>query len=212
VVFRRDSKVDAFQRQLSALRHQLGGEADDPDERHAARLPAVDDDDLPFPFEAAASAASTRGSFLIPREPVMPAAPDPVDPAALAIPALDERTSVLSHTTAWKGDLDSTGSLHVHGRVDGSLTARDAIYIAEEAVVDADVRAATVTIAGSVRGSVLCTDRFEVLPRGRVAGEIRAPVVVIHEGALLTGDIAMTSAGDTGRAMRPVARAAQSGD
>src|SRR3954451_16923827 len=29
VVFRRDSKVDAFQRQISALRHQLGGETDD---------------------------------------------------------------------------------------------------------------------------------------------------------------------------------------
>ena len=29
VVFRRDSKVDAFQRQISALRHQLGGENDD---------------------------------------------------------------------------------------------------------------------------------------------------------------------------------------
>ena len=28
VVFRRDSKVDAFQRQISALRHQLGGEND----------------------------------------------------------------------------------------------------------------------------------------------------------------------------------------
>ena len=29
VVFRRDSKVDAFQRQISALRHQLGGENED---------------------------------------------------------------------------------------------------------------------------------------------------------------------------------------
>ena len=29
MVFRRDSKVDAFQRQISALRHQLGGENDD---------------------------------------------------------------------------------------------------------------------------------------------------------------------------------------
>ena len=28
MVFRRDSKVDAFQRQISALRHQLGGEND----------------------------------------------------------------------------------------------------------------------------------------------------------------------------------------
>ena len=39
MVFRRDSKVDAFQRQISALRHQLGGESDDapvPDRDHHA--------------------------------------------------------------------------------------------------------------------------------------------------------------------------------
>ena len=29
MAFRRDSKVDAFQRQISALRHQLSGESDD---------------------------------------------------------------------------------------------------------------------------------------------------------------------------------------
>ncbi len=38
VVFRRDSKVDAFQRQISALRHQLGGENEDA---------AMPDHDLP---------------------------------------------------------------------------------------------------------------------------------------------------------------------
>ena len=38
MVFRRDSKVDAFQRQISALRHQLGGENEDA---------AMPDHDLP---------------------------------------------------------------------------------------------------------------------------------------------------------------------
>jgi len=58
-------------------------------------------------------------------------------------------TSVIAHSTTWSGDLESSGSLHVHGRVEGSLTARDTIFIAEEADVDAIIRAANVTIAGS---------------------------------------------------------------
>ena len=76
------------------------------------------------------------------------------DPAPPPIPAIDMQTSVIAHSTAWSGDLESSGSLHIHGRVEGSLTARDTIFIAEEADVDAVIRAANVTVAGNVRGSV----------------------------------------------------------
>ena len=90
--------------------------------------------------------------------------PDSVPPP---IPAIDMHTSVIAHSTAWSGDLESSGSLHIHGRVEGSLTARESVFIAEEADVDAVIRAANVTVAGNVRGSVHCAERFEVLPRGQ---------------------------------------------
>jgi cytoskeletal protein CcmA (bactofilin family) len=78
----------------------------------------------------------------------------------------------------------------VHGRVEGSLTARDDIYIAED-----------------------CSGRFEVLPRGRFAGDVEAPTLVIHEGALLAGTIAMARAPEakaTHAAVHP--RLARGGD
>ena len=129
------------------------------------------------------------------------------------VPAVDAQISVIAHTTAWSGNLESSGSLHVHGRVEGSLVARDDIFIAEEAEIDAVVSAATVTVAGNVRGSINCSDRFEVLPRGRVMGDVRAPVIVIHEGALVAGEIAMTAAADVrapSASLEP--RAARGGD
>ena len=210
MVFRRDSKVDAFQRQLSALRNQLGG-AEEDDVRHEPHLPVVLRDDFDYPPDRSRDAPSRGSSFLAPRDGADRREFDVAGSSLPDIPAIDELTSVLSHTTTWNGHLDSTGSLHIHGRVEGALSAGDSIFIAEEAVVDAEVRAANVTIAGSVRGSVHCTDRFEVLPQGRVAAGIRAPVVVIHEGALVTGDIAMTGALDADRSLRAPARAAQAG-
>src|SRR3546814_372519 len=45
VVFRRDNKVDSFQRQMSALRHQLGNTGEEEDDV-AANMPELDDDEF----------------------------------------------------------------------------------------------------------------------------------------------------------------------
>lgn len=189
MVFRRDSKVDAFQRQLSALRHQLGN---DP-----AELPAsVPDQDLGLPANSrplpdldffSESTYTLRDELDIVPAPVA----EPQAARQSPVPALDTETSVIAHGTAWSGNLESSGSLHVHGRADGTLTARNSIYIAEDAEVDATLQAAHVVVAGLVRGAVRCLDRFEVLPRGRVSGDVHAPRVVIHDGAVVAGRVAM---------------------
>ena len=210
MVFRRDSKVDAFQRQLSALRHQLGGEDEDYQAGESDRpLPARDElhfrrdlPDLDAMRVRPPAAPVDRGSALTVDVP--PTLPD--------IPAFDTHTSVIAHTTSWNGNLESSGSLHIHGRVEGTLTARDDIFVAEEAEVDATINATSVTVAGNVRGSIRCADRFEVLPRGRVAGEISAPVLVIHEGAMVAGEISMSGSAVSPSTATLGPRAARGGD
>ena len=211
MVFRRDSKVDAFQRQISALRHQLGGENDDETVTDRDRPLSLSRDtpylsDYPdFPSTGLERSAASRGLA----DTSDSRLPDPTPPP---IPAIDMQTSVIAHSTAWRGDLESSGSLHIHGRVEGSLTARDTIFIAEEADVEAVIRAANVTVAGSVRGSVHCAERFEVLPRGKVSGDIHAPAIAIHDGAIVAGDISMAPTGDTRASLAPPARVARGGD
>jgi cytoskeletal protein CcmA (bactofilin family) len=210
VVFRRDNKVDVFQRQISALRHQLGGESDDgpvPDRDHPVSL----NREIPylseypdFPSTRSDRTATSRGLT----DSLDSRVPDPAPP----IPAIDTHTSVIAHSTTWSGDLESTGSLHIHGRVEGSLTARDTIFVAEEADVEAIIRAANVTVAGNVRGSVYCAERFEVLPRGKVSGDIHAPAIAIHDGALVAGEITMAPVSDTRASLGPSVRVARGGD
>ena len=219
MAFRRDSKVDAFQRQISALRHQLGGEPDQFDDASFGRSPTPRSEPAyrtDFP-ELDAIGVEPR-SRLRDRP-----APDPPAPGAFdrelrtdvpAVPSIDNETSVIAHSTAWNGTLESSGSLHVYGRVEGSLTARGDIFVAEEAEVDAVIDAANVTIAGQVRGSIHCSNRFEILPHGRVAADVRAPAIVIHDGALVAGEIAMVAAGEPRGKLTPVpaARAVNGGD
>lgn len=197
MAFRRDSKIDAFQRQISALRHQLGGEQEEFDlapselldrrfqrtESHlSSMLPILD----PGSLEPTVTSL-TQGDRNATR----------ADGSLPPVPAVDTETSVIAPSTRWTGDFNSNGSLHVYGQVQGTLTARDSIFVAAEADVEATIAAETVTIAGNVRGSIQCTGRFEILPHGRVIGDVCAPTLVIHEGALMSGQMSMGHASES---------------
>ena len=211
MVFRRDSKVDAFQRQISALRHQLGGENEDGAALDRERSRSIGDENSYLSeYPEFTSIRSDRSSSS--HGPIDTFDSRPPESVPPPIPAIDMHTSVIAHSTAWTGDLESRGSLHVHGRVEGSLTARDTIFIAEEADVDAVIRAASVTVAGNVRGSVHCAERFEVLPHGKVAGDIHAPAIAIHDGAIVAGDISMTPSSNARASLPPPVRVARGGD
>lgn len=198
MVFRKESKVDAFQRQISALRQQLGSD----DETAAAAedhrdYGSVPDEREPRPdsYSAPVYRANDGGGYSfsssLTTSPEFDYQESATSDAAIEAPAVDAQTSVVAHDTTWNGDLQSNGSLHIHGVIDGSLTAREDVYIAEEADVTATITATNVIIAGLVRGTIRCSSRFEVLPRGRVMADVQAPTLVVHEGASVNGQIRM---------------------
>lgn len=193
MVFRREHKVDAFQRQMGALRQQLGGnpleEAEEnqmpelQDERRTSRHgnePAPDAGGYSFGDYGQAQ------SNLIPdvgeNEPPMP-----------EVPAIDSQVSVIAKDTFWKGELDSDGSMHVHGRVEGTLRAKDDVWVAEGAEVNATITARRVVVGGNVNGTIHASDRFEALPQGNIGADVEAPTFVVHEGATINGQLRMGS-------------------
>ena len=227
MVFRKDSKIDAFQRQISALRQQLGptGEEGEDDGLYGNDVDRVE--------EPPVRAAPTAVASLPPPEP-RPAPtyepererytsyssvpsrrldPEPEPPAPYSTPVVDAQTSVIAHDTTWKGDLQSDGTIHVHGRVEGSIRAKQDVFVAEEADVDATITANNVVIAGYVKGTIRCGSRFEALPQARIAGEVQAPTLVVHDGANVTGQFRMGAGEGTEAAKPPVVqrRAARGG-
>jgi cytoskeletal protein CcmA (bactofilin family) len=190
MVFRRDNKADSFQRQMSALRQQIGSEeAEDRPPAREARYPSDRD---PGTSEST-SGAYGFGDFA---SSVAPQQSDsqqmtPVAPDMPTIPAVDGQTTVIAHDTMWKGEIQSNGTVHVHGRLEGAVRAQHDVYVAEEADVNATVTATNVVIGGLVKGTIRCESRFEVLPTGRVSGDILAPTLVVHEGATVTGQVRM---------------------
>jgi cytoskeletal protein CcmA (bactofilin family) len=205
MVFRRDNKGgDAFQRQISQLRQQLGGSGGDQAEegyQEDDRPVAEQQGYAPTPYSDQGyedeGSAYGRGSYAGEYDYVeeSTSAVDTYQPQAPVIPTAEPQMTVVSHNTVWKGEIDSEESMHIHGKFDGVIRAQQDVYILEEATVAAEVTAQNVVIAGRYDGEVTCRTRFEVLPTGRVQGTVRAPVLVVHEGAEINGSIQMTDAG-----------------
>ena len=221
MVFRKENKVDAFQRQISALRQQLGAQGSDADESAVTPYPDDQGDAIEHldtegfgTREAAGFSFAGFGGTSSSNRPTEPAVPSM---SAVPSPTSDPDTSVIAHGTTWKGDLQTNGSVHVHGRVEGSITARHNVYLADEADVDAALTATNIIIAGLAKGTIRCSARFEALPQGRITGDIQAPTLVVHEGATITGRFRMGPPESSQRAEQPAAtvvqrRAARGGD
>jgi cytoskeletal protein CcmA (bactofilin family) len=91
----------------------------------------------------------------------------------------------------------SRHSIRIEGAFNGEIDTDDELQIASEATVDATVRARTVTVAGQLNGRIECLERLEVLPSGRVTGQIEAGRFVVHEGAFLGGQVRMKAGAAT---------------
>lgn len=105
--------------------------------------------------------------------------------------------SVIAADATWTGTIVSAGAIVVLGEVLGDEMSATEVVIAEGATVEATIKTARLTVAGSLRGAVICTLRLEILPSGVIDGDVSAPTVVVHEGATVSGSLRMT--GETAR-------------
>lgn len=110
-------------------------------------------------------------------------------------PAPLEARAYLDQGSKVSGKLTFEGPARIDGQVDGEITAKDSVMIGESAVVTAQVKAASVIVAGKISGDITATQRIEIRPSAKVLGNLTAPVLVVHEGAVFEGHCAMQPEG-----------------
>ena len=82
-------------------------------------------------------------------------------------------------------------NLQINGQFDGTLDAKGNLSIGEKAHIKATIQGDTITIGGTVNGTVTATSRVELLASARVTGKVASPRVVMHDGAILQGTLEM---------------------
>jgi cytoskeletal protein CcmA (bactofilin family) len=102
-------------------------------------------------------------------------------------------TNIVATGAKWKGSLKVDDSVRIDGTFSGEVDTKGTVHVSEGADVDAKIHATFVIISGNFKGEIRCDQRTEMMPRGKVTGEIITKALSIHEGATLDGNVQMTS-------------------
>ncbi len=119
------------------------------------------------------------------------------------LPRHDARTTYFGPKVRLNGDLSGEEDVVFDGRLEGRVTLSGAFRVGPEGEVHAEVTAGVVVIGGRVVGNVAAAERVELLPSGVLEGDIRAPKIVIAEGAQFRGRIDMGGRAEGGTAPQP---------
>jgi cytoskeletal protein CcmA (bactofilin family) len=130
--------------------------------------------------------------------PASPApAPAPAAPARAAAPApVATSACVIGAKTQFKGEITGTETVLVDGLVEGTVRITGDLRIGRGGTVKATVSAQSVAVAGELVGDCHAAQRVEIEASGRLTGNIRAPRVVIVEGATFRGNSDMSPRAD----------------
>lgn len=90
-----------------------------------------------------------------------------------------------------EGDFTSQGFVLIDGEVIGSVKTESDLEVGERANISADINAANVNVAGSVKGNLRVGDRLQVTSTAHIAGDISTKVLVVEQGAVINGKITM---------------------
>ena len=129
--------------------------------------------------------------------PAAAPSPGPAPRAAQAAPpAAGSTTCVIGANLTVKGEITGDEDLLVEGTVEGQIRISRELHVGPRGKVKADVSAQSVVVSGELVGDCEATGRVEIQATGRLMGNIRAPKVVIAEGAVFRGNSDMSGRRD----------------
>ena len=101
--------------------------------------------------------------------------------------------SVIGPDIMIEGSITGRENLMVEGEVNGSINLQSDLRIGSQARVEATVHARNVAVEGTVIGDVSADQKIELVATARVDGNMKAPKIVIAEGAKFRGAVDMGS-------------------
>ncbi|MDP6945606.1 MAG: polymer-forming cytoskeletal protein [Myxococcota bacterium] len=101
--------------------------------------------------------------------------------------------TIIGSNITIEGDITGNEPLIIEGVVRGTVAVKGAVTVTQDGLVEASVDSQSIEIAGSVQGNVSAVDKIDIKAGGRLIGDVRAPRVLIADGAAFKGNINMQS-------------------
>ena len=121
--------------------------------------------------------------------PAPPGGPSGAAPARSAGSAC-----VIGAKTTVKGEVTGDEDVLVEGAIEGQVRISRDLRVAASGSVRATIEAQSVIVSGEVLGDCTAAVRVDIQATGKLTGNIRAPKIVIAEGAVFRGNSDMSPA------------------
>jgi cytoskeletal protein CcmA (bactofilin family) len=120
-------------------------------------------------------------------------APRTAEPERMTPPAEERRIIAwVGKSVFFKGDLTSSEDLTIDGRVEGTIELREHhLTIGPDADIRANIIARTVTILGTVTGTITASDKIDIRETGSLEGNIVTLRLAMADGAAMRGRVDM---------------------
>lgn len=102
-------------------------------------------------------------------------------------------TAFIGPAITIEGTVSGSELLLVEGTVKGKINTNADVIIGKQARVEAVVHGRNVTVEGKVTGDISADQRVELVATATVDGNIKAPKIVVAEGAKFRGNVDMGS-------------------
>ena len=111
----------------------------------------------------------------------------------LRVRAIDEDDigTIIADDVEFDGQMFFEHPVLIRGKIKGSVSSQDDVFISEEAVVDADLDAKRISIKGKVNAAINARERLELFKTARIEGSIKTPDLIVQSGARFNGPCTM---------------------
>jgi cytoskeletal protein CcmA (bactofilin family) len=100
-------------------------------------------------------------------------------------------TTLIGKTCKIEGSIVTKESIRVDGHVVGNIDCENHASISEGAVLDGNIRAAELFIAGKITGNITASRIIELAKTANIKGDIITAKIQVHAGALFNGNTKM---------------------
>jgi len=102
-----------------------------------------------------------------------------------------------------KGEIQGEEFLTVEGTIEGKIDLKNGILVNKTGVIKADINASSINISGKIIGNILASEKVEVKESGYIVGDIKAPRIIVNDGAVIQGKIQMEKIDSKEKTLEP---------
>jgi cytoskeletal protein CcmA (bactofilin family) len=107
--------------------------------------------------------------------------------------------ALIGQATTISGNIVAEEDLEIQGKIDGSVRlAKHRVVVGSDGIVNAIVEAHSVLVIGKITGNVIATELVEVNSGGVIEGDVKAPRIIMNDGAIVIGSLDMSVASTSG--------------